>query len=193
MKRLILSTLLALFVSLSGQASASLATAAVAAAISSNNFAAIDSYAAANPAAQSEIAMVLLQQAQAKITTNPALAAKIFEAAAVYIAQIPAAQSAQAANLIASIVGTVNGEGFQSANPDAASTIFAAALSMSNQPNILAVNPNLHATVLANADAFIQKNPQGADKKLKERVSLAQTPGVLPSVNNIGAHVPSAE
>ena len=193
MKKLILSALLALFVSFSGQASASPATAAVAAAVSSGNFAGIDAYAAANPGAQGEIAMYLLQQAQARIAANPALAAKLFEAAAAYVSQIPAGQSAQAANLIASIVGIANGAGFQTRNPDAASSIFAAALGMTNQPNILAANPNLHSTVLANANDFLGKNPQGANKKLKETVSLAQSAGTTPTVNAVGANVPSAE
>lgn len=193
MKKLFLSALLALFVSISGQAHASAATSAVQAAINSNNFAGIDSYAAANPAAQGEIAMYLLQQAKAKLASNPTLAAKLFEAASAYVAQIPAAQSTNAASLIASIVNTVNGAGFQSSNPDAASSIFAAALNMSNQPNILAANPNLYATVLSSANVFLNKNPQAANKKLKDVVSLAQSAGTPPSTNAIGGNVPSVE
>lgn len=193
MKKLILAALLVLFVSASGQASASAATAAVQSAINSNNFAAIASYAAANPAAQGEIAMYLLQQAQAKLATNPNLAAQIFAAATPYVSQIPAGQSASAATIIASIVNTVSGAGFQSSNPGPASSIFADALNMTNQPNILAANPNLHANTLTAANAFLDKNPQGADKKLRETVSLAQAPGTPPTVNTVGAHVPSAQ
>jgi hypothetical protein len=193
MKKLILSALFAILVSLSTQASASAITTALQAAINSNNFAQIDSIAAANPAAQGEIAMYLLQQAQAKMATNPDIAARIFAAAAPFVAQIPSSQAADAASIIASIVSTASGAGFESSNPGAASSIFEAALGMTNQPNILASNPNLHATVLAGANTFLEKNPQGADKKLQDIVSLAQAPGAPPTVNALGAYVPSAE
>ncbi len=193
MKKLILSALFVLFVTLSGQASASPYTAAIQAIVGGGNVAAIDAYAAANPGAQGELAMYLLEQAQAKLATNPTLAAQLFAAAGTYVGQIPAAQAASAAGIIASIVNTVSGVGFQTSNPGAASSIFTTALNMTNQPNILAANPNLHATVLAGANAFLEKNPQGADKKLREVVSLAQTPGTAPTVNAVGAHIPSAQ
>ncbi len=190
MKRLILSALFAIFISLAAQASASAVTSSVQAAINSNNFAQIEAIAAGNPGAQGEIAMYLLQQAQSKMASNPSLAAKIFEAAGPYVSQIPAAQSASAAGMIGSIVDTANGAGFQSGNPGAASAIFGAAIGMANQPNILAANPKLYETSLANANAFLEKNPQGAEKKLKDIVSLAQAPGA-PRGNAIGAHIPT--
>lgn len=193
MKKLILSALFVFFVSLSGQASASAVSTAVQSAISSNNFDSIATFAAGNPAAQGELAMYLLQQAQAKLATNPALAAKLFQAAAAYVAQIPAAQAGQAANIIASVVSSTSSKVCQAGGADPYSTILAAALSMSNQPNIIAANANLHATVLASADAYVAKSPECAGDNLKQTVLLAQTPGISPTINNVGAHGPSAE
>lgn len=193
MNKVILSALLGLFVSYGVVASASPVTNSVQTAINNNNIAGIAAIAAANVPAQGEIGLFLLQQAQAKLSSNPALAAQLFEAAAAYVAQMNPAQSASAATIIAAITNTANGAGFQSGNPDATSAIFAAALGMTNQPNIIAANSNLHATVLADANAYLQKNPQGANKKLKDSVSLAQAPGFTPTTNAIGGNVPSTK
>jgi hypothetical protein len=193
MKKLVLAALFVIFVSLSAQASASAVTNSVQAAIASGNFEQIEAIAAANPAAQGEIAMYLLQQSSSKIASNPALAAKIFAAATPYVAQVPANQSGKAAGLIASVVQAAGSEGFSAKNPDAASDIFAAGLNMSSQPNIIAQSPGLHDTTLASASSFVDKNPQYAKGDLKSAVSLAQSPGVRPTINNIGAQTPSAQ
>jgi hypothetical protein len=192
MKKLLLSAIFALLVSFGVDASASALTNSVQAAINSGNLDQIAAIAAANPTAQGEIAMFLLQQASAKIGSNPTLAASLLKAAGPMTAQIPASQSAAAAAIIASIVQTASGSGFQTANPDAASGIFSAALVISSQPNIAAAAPGLKATTLASANAFIEKNPQAASN-LKETVLLAQTPSVAPTVNTRGANIPSAE
>ncbi len=193
MKKLILSALFALFVSFSVQASASAVTDSIQAAIAAGNFEKINQIAAANPAAQGEIAMYLLQQAQAKIATNPTLAAKIFAAAAPFVGQIPAKQSAQAAQIIASVVGTASGKGFGAASPCPAGDILAAAIGMTAQPNISSQNASLHGQTLANANGLLEQSPQCAGSTLQSVVSLAQTPGVAPTIFNIGAHAPSAE
>lgn len=192
MKKLILSALFALFVSFSIQASASAVTDSVQAAIAAGNFEKVNQIAAANPTAQGEIAMYLLQQAQAKITTNPALAAKIFTAAGPLVGQIPEKQSAQAAQLIASIVGTANGKGFQTASPCPASDIFAAALGMTNQPNILSQNASLHGQTVADASGLNAQNPQCDGSKLAAQLAVFQG-ATTPTTFNLGAHAPSAQ
>ncbi|NDE91188.1 MAG: hypothetical protein EB059_08665 [Alphaproteobacteria bacterium] len=197
MKKLILSVLFAFFICTCVHASASplidSQANSIHAAINSGNFAQVNAIAAANPGAQGEIAMFLLSQAQAKITSNPALAAKIFATATPFVAQIPDNQTQSAATIIASIVASASSPAFQKSNPGAASDIFTAALNMSSQPNILAVNSGLHAKVLVDANSFVSANPDGAGKLLKDTVSLAQTPGTMPTINTIGAFAPSAQ
>ncbi len=191
MKKLILSALFALFATFAVHASASAITDSVQSAIAAGNFEKINAIAAANPGAQGEIAMYLLQQAQSKVTTNPTLAAKIFTAAGPFVGQIPEGQSKQASSIIASLVNTANGKGFQAATPCPASDIFAAALGMTDQPNISQQNAGLHGQTVANANGLMAQNPQCDGSKLA--ALLAVTQGTAPTVTTLGAHVPSIE
>ncbi|MDX1921901.1 MAG: hypothetical protein SFW65_02060 [Alphaproteobacteria bacterium] len=191
MKKLILSALFALFTTFAVQASASAVTDSVQAAIAAGNFEKINQIAAANPGAQGEIALYLLQQAQSKIATNPTLAAKLFTAAGPFVGQIPESQSKQAATIIAALVNIANGKGFQAASPCPASDIFAAALGMTEQTNISTQNAGLHGQTVSNANGLMAQNPQCEGDKLA--ALLAVTQGTTPTVNTLGAHAPSVE
>lgn len=193
MKKLVLSSIFAFLLTFASVANASTVTDQIQAAINAGNYDQIGTIAAANAGAQGEIAMFLLDQALAKISSNPSQAAQIFAAAGPYVSQIPAGESGSAATKINSIVSAASGAGFQSSNPGAASDIFTAALLMTNQPNILAANPNLHAGVLSAANTFVQNNPQGANDGLKNAVQLAETAGSAPGTGPVGAHIPTTE
>lgn len=196
MKSKILAPVFTVLLLLATPVSAASWTAAVAAALNSGDMTQIDIIAAENPTQQGDIAMFLLQQAKAKMTSNPALAAKIFAAAAAYVPQIPSANvcgNASAVQIIKDVLSSVSSASFQSGQVEAAGSVIAAAVQMSTAPNVATCAGDLNELALAAADQFLTNNPQ-APLKVKQLVSLAQTQGGgAPTVGVQGAGVPSGE
>lgn len=160
-------------------------------AIKSGDYAQIDVIGAKYPEAQGEIAMYLLQQSQ-----NPALSQdariKLFVAATPYVGQVPPADAGKAAAIIQAMVNLANNPAFRKSNPHDTAEIFAAAVSMTSQPNIVAQDPNFRNLVLANADDFLGDAPADVIKKLQEQVSLALQIGTPPPLGPRGTLLPSA-
>lgn len=194
MSKRLLAIAFTAFLAFSPAAYAASWTASVTAAINAGNFSQIDVIAAANPADQGALAMFLLQQAQGKLATNPDLAAKIFAAAAPYVAQISGANVADAVAIIKTFLDKAGQASFQTAHLQASAEIIAAALQMSAAPNVAAVEPDLNGKAQLTAEDFLARNPQ-APQKLKTLVSLAQTQnGGAPNNGVLNpASIPSAE
>lgn len=183
MKKIISALAFVTLLTFSFHASAAPWTAALQAAVNSGNTSQINSIAAANPGDQGAIALFLLQQAQAKLPTDVALAAKIFQAASPFVSQISGTDATTAANILQDIVNTTKESNFQQANCQGALTILGAAINMSSLPNIVAANPNLHNITLAAANDSIHSNPQCDTKELEDQVSLVQQPFAPPTNN----------
>lgn len=192
MKKLLL--VIALTFSVAGIFSAHAATwtSEVQAAIQSGNFEQINVIGAKNPAAAGEIAMYLLQQSQDK-ALSPQVRVKIFNAAAPFVGQIPPKDTPAVGKIISAMLDLAKDPAFRKNNPAAASDIYAAALNMSSQPNIIVGNPNLHNIVLADADDYIDDNAAYVDKRLQEQVSLALQVGAPPPLGPRSTINPSQE
>jgi hypothetical protein len=149
---------------------------AIDAAIKANNFTQINVIAASNPTAGGEIGLYLLKLSQ-NAGNGPGVDAKIFEAAAPFAGLIPPGDAAEAASIITAMLGEASNPTFQKDHSHEAAAIFAAALVMSGQPNIVVQDPNLHQEVLTAADDFLKSHPDDADKRLTDEVSLAEAGG----------------
>lgn len=148
-------------------------TSALQTAIQQGNFNQINIIAAQNPQSQGDIALYLLQQSQ---QDQGKTKIKLFLAAAPFVGQIGASDAGKADDLILAMLKIASDENFQNGDPKGAAAIFTAALIMSNQPNIVAADPNLHAAVLEEAHKFHEKHP-GTDNNFDEQVSLAEAGG----------------
>jgi hypothetical protein len=155
------------------------------AAVNAGNTAKIDQIAAANTGAQGEIALFLLQQAQAKLASNPELAAKIFAAAGPFVNQVGGDNAQKAANVLTAMVASAKDSSFQQKNCVGALTILGAALSMSSLPNISAVAPNLHSITLAAANDSLESKPKCDTEELASLAEGTQRPSItIPGTPN---------
>jgi hypothetical protein len=161
------------------------------AAIDGGNFDRVNIIAATHPGAQGDIALLLLKEAQAH-ASDRAMQIKIFDAATPFVGRIPAANIGPADDMISAMLAVGADPDFQQLHPQQANAILLSALVMSSQPNLVANDPTLHARALEAADDFVKKNPQDADKKLLDEVSLAEAGGA-PSITPIGTINPSQE
>ncbi|MDX2028938.1 MAG: hypothetical protein SFW62_09955 [Alphaproteobacteria bacterium] len=164
----------------------------VQAAIQSGNFEQINVIGAKNPSAAGDIAVYLLQQSQNKALSQD-VRVKLFTAATPFAGQIAPNDTAAAGKIINAMLALANNPAFQKTNPNAAADIYASALNMSGQPNMIVGNPNLHNAVLADADDFLGNAPADADKRLREQVSLALFVGAPPPLGPRGIINPSFE
>jgi hypothetical protein len=160
-------------------------------AIRNGNYNQINIIAASHPESQGAIAMFLLKESQAH-KNNPDQEVKIFAAATPFVGRIPAADAEQAGDIIRALLKFADDPTVQRNNPRDAGNVFLTALFMSSQPNLVANDPNLHAEVLEAADDFVKTNPQDADKKLLDEISLAQAGGA-PEATPRGVINPSSD
>jgi hypothetical protein len=145
-------------------------------AIKNGNYNQINIIAASHPEAQGAIALFLLNESQ-KYKNNSDQEVKIFKAATPFVGRIPASDTEQADQIIGAMLKFASDPGVQRNSPRDAGDVFLTAMFMSNQPNMVAYDPNLHSEVLEAADDFVKGHPQDADKKLIDEVSLAQAGG----------------
>lgn len=182
MKKLVLLASLMLTIFAISPAFAASVTEQIQAAVKSGNFEQINVIAAKNPEDQGDIAMYLLQQSQNSALSED-VRIKLFTSAAPFGSQIPVDDSQQAASLIGDMLNQLP--------PDhkKASGVIAAALGLSDQPNILTGNPQVHEKALALADEYVADG----DKALQDQVDLALQVGLNPPVGPRGIIVPSVE
>ncbi|MBV8061246.1 MAG: hypothetical protein JO126_04030 [Alphaproteobacteria bacterium] len=161
------------------------------AAVASGNMEKVDVLAAKNPKQQGEIAAYLLQQASADSSSDADKAAKLFKEAKSYVAQMDKEQAQQAVTEITSMLTLASSSTFETAHPDAAGDILAAAVFMTNQPSIATLAPGLNATALGDAKAYADNAPAGVKAELDDAVSLAQSQGSAPNAHHNNQHIPT--
>lgn len=188
MKKLALISALIVTLFASTVAFAASWTEQIQAAIKNGKFDQIDVIAAKNPEDQGDIAMYLLQQSQ-NTGLSQDVRIKIFTSAAPFGSQIPQEDSTQAASLISDMLNLSGDPAFQQSHHQQAVAIISTALGLSDQPNILTGNPNVHEVALAQANEFINDGDQG----LQDQVDLALQVGLSPPVGPRGIINPSAE
>jgi len=85
---------------------------------------------------------------------------------------------------IKSLVGSSTLAMSKGGNKDAAGKIISIALAYAGQPSVVAVDPTLYSTVLADAANYVElASDEGGDGGLGEQVNLARKAGALPSNN----------
>lgn len=165
----------------------------VLAAINSGDLSGVGAIGASNPGAQGDMALFLLQQAQSKFDTDPDLAAKIFQAAAPFVAQVNPSNSPAAAGAISDLINKAKDTRAQEKSCQGSLTILGVALTMSTLPNLVAAAGNLHTVAMAAANDTLDSNPKCDTKALEDQVSLAENFGTPPAVGPLGALAPSSD
>jgi D-arabinose 1-dehydrogenase-like Zn-dependent alcohol dehydrogenase len=151
------------------------------AAINAGDFAKIESIAASNASAQGQIAVILLQQGQKKLTTNPELGAKLFVEGSLFANQANDPLNEAAAQAILDVVNLAKDKDFQQKNCVGALTVLGSALSMSSMSNISEAAPNLHSVTLAAANESVDNQDSLCDKD-KLKALLAEDQGTPPRI-----------
>jgi hypothetical protein len=151
------------------------------AAINAGDFAKIESIAASNPAAQGQIAVILLQQGQKKLPTNPELGSKLFVEGSLFANQANDPHNKAAADAILAVVNIAKDKDFQQKNCVGALTVLGSALSMSSMSNISEASPNLHSVTLAAANESVDNQDSLCDKE-KLKALLAEDQGTPPRI-----------
>jgi hypothetical protein len=150
-------------------------------AINAGDFAKIESIAAANPSEQGKIAVILLQQGQKLLPTNPELGAKLFVEGSLFANQANDPHNKAAADAILAVVNLAKDKNFQQKNCVGALTVLGSALSMSSMSNISEAAPNLRATTLAAANDSVDNQDSLCDKD-KLKALLAEDQGTPPRI-----------
>ncbi len=162
------------------------------AAIKSGDLSKINIIAAKNPSDQGDIAMYLLEQSQ-NASLSQDLRVKLYDAVAPFAGQIALSDATQASSIAKVMLNMANDPGFQKAHPKQAAAILATTLTISDQANILTVDPNLHDLAVADAKEYTENYPGEVDKRLQDEVDLALQIGLPPPLGARGIVNPSRE